>query len=149
MEVAGGIYRDPHGYFEFSFPRDGWSLLSSKASDLTLWNARMGAGIVVNVSALQEDRELSILTRHLLIAFERKRVISRETAVVDGKEAVRAVVEGWIEKSKVMAEVYVVKGEGVVYDIVFWSPTEVFAQTVQIFQQFLGTLHFVDEQEGN
>lgn len=135
--VELGRYSDPRGYFELSIPENGWQLLSWEDVDFVLWDQNAGATIVIQVTPLKEDVELTTLVRHLLIAFERKEILSQGGAQVGGREAVKTVLEGWVEGTEIMAEAYVVKGDGVVYDIIFWAPREAFPRTVEPFHQVL------------
>ena len=139
--VELGRYSDPQGYFKLTIPENGWQLLSWEDVDFALWDQNEGATIVITVTPLGEDMEddvdLAILTRHLLIAFERKEILSQGGVQVDGREAVRTMLEGWVEETEIMAEAYVVKGDGVIYDIIFWAPREAFPRTVESFHQLL------------
>jgi hypothetical protein len=141
--IEGGSYSDPQGHFALSLPRGGWQLLSWKDVDLALWDPKEGATIVVNVTPLKEEMDLGTLTRHLLIAFERKQIISQDNERVKGREAVKTVLEGWVERSEIKAEVYVVRGEGVLYDIIFWAPRDAFPRKVEQFHQFLLGINFL------
>jgi hypothetical protein len=141
--VEGGSYRDPQGYFELTLPQDGWQLLSWEDVDFALWDQNEGATIVITVTSLKKDVELVTLARHLLIAFERKRILSQGAERVNGREAVKTVLEGWVENTAVKAEAYVVKGDGVFYDIIFWAPREAFPRTVDAFRQFLISITFL------
>jgi hypothetical protein len=135
--VEEGRYSDPQGYFELSIPEDGWQLLSWKDIDFALWDQDEGATIVITVTPLKEDAALFTLARHTLIAFERKEIVSQEIAQVNGREAVKTVLDGWVEETEIKAEAYVVKGEGMFYDIIFWAPREAFPRTVEVFHQLL------------
>ncbi|OGP54072.1 MAG: hypothetical protein A2Y65_00665 [Deltaproteobacteria bacterium RBG_13_52_11] len=141
--VERGRYSDPQGQFELTLPHEGWQLISWKDVDLALWDPKEGATIVVNVTPLKEDADLATLTRHLLIAFERKQIISQDNEKVRGREAVKTVLEGWVERSEIKAEVYVVRGEGVLYDIIFWAPRDAFPRKVEQFHQFLLGINFL------
>ena len=148
--VAGERYRDPQGHFEVSIPwpkghlrHNGWRLLSWKDVDFVLWDQKEGATIVVDVTPLKEGEDLANLTRHLLIAFERKQIISKDIEQVNGREAVKTLLEAWVESTEIKAEVYVVRGEGVRYDIIFWAPLEVFPRKVQAFHQLLLGITFL------
>jgi hypothetical protein len=135
--VEGGRYSDPQGYFELSIPENGWQLLSWKDVDFALWDEDEGATIAITVTPLKEDVELATLARHLLIAFERKRVLSQRAEKINGREALKTVLEGWVEGTEIKAEAYVVKGDGVFYDIIFWAPRETFPRKVEAFHQLL------------
>jgi hypothetical protein len=141
--VEGGRYSDPQGYFELTLPQDGWQLLSWKGIDFALWDPDEGATFVVDVTSLKEDVELVTLARHLLIAFERKRILSQGAEKLNGREAVKTVLEGWVENTEVKAEAYVVRGDGVFYDIIFWAPRETFPRTVDAFRQLLVDITFL------
>lgn len=141
--VEGGIYSDPQGYFELSIPENGWQLLSWKDVDFALWDQNKGATIVITVTPLKEDVALSTLARHTLIAFEHKEILSQELEQINGKEAVKTVFDGWVEETEIKAEAFVVKGEGVFYDIIFWAPCEAFPYTVEAFHQLLGSITLV------
>ena len=99
--------------------------------------------MVVNVTPLKQGADLITLTNHLLIAFEGKRIISRDNELFQGREAVKTVLEGRVEKTEIKAEVYVVRGAGVCYDIIFWAPRDVFPRKVEAFRQFLVGITFL------
>jgi hypothetical protein len=141
--VEGGRYVDPQGYFELTLPQGSWELLSWEDVDFALWDPHEGATIVVNVTPLKKDVNLDTLTRHLLIAFERKQIISQTTVTIDGREAAQTVLQGWVEDTEIKAETYVVRGEKMVYDIIFWAPRDAFPRTVEQFHQFLLTITFL------
>jgi len=141
--VELGRYSDPQGYFELSIPENGWQLLSWEDVDFALWNQDEGATIVITVTPLKQDVELVILARHLLIAFERKEILSQGAVQVDGREAVKTVLEGWVEEAEIKVEAYVVKGDGVVYDIIYWAPREAFPRTVEAFHQLLAGINLL------
>lgn len=142
--VAGDTYRDARGYFECVLPSDGWRVSSTKDLELALWNPQVQSGIALNVTPSGGQMELETLTRHLLIAFDDKKVISRVATSVSGRRAERVILEGTIDGSRVMAETYVVRGDGFVCDIVFWAPPSVFVYEVEIFRKFLDGLHFLE-----
>jgi hypothetical protein len=137
-------YSDPQGRFELTFPKeDGWQLLSWEGIDLALWDPKTGATIVVAVTPLKEEVDVANLTRHLLIAFERKQIISQDTEKINGREALKTVLEGWVDKTEIRAEVYAVKGEGAFYDIIFWAPRDAFPRKAEQFHQFLLSINFL------
>lgn len=148
--VTGGSFSDPKGYFELTLPwlkdhlsAEDWQLLSWKDVDFVLWDQKTGATMVVDVTSLKEGADLITLTNHLLIAFERKQIISRDSELFQGREALKTVLEAWVEGAEIRAEVYVVRGEEVGYDIMFWAPRDVFPRQVEAFHQLLLSIHFL------
>ena len=99
--------------------------------------------MAVRVTSLKKEADLITLSNHLLIAFERKKIISRESEQVQGREALKTTLEAWVEGTEIAAEVYVVRGEGVYYDIMFWAPRDVFPRQVEAFHQLLPGIHFL------
>lgn len=141
--IAGGSYSDPKGYFELTLPAEDWQLLSWKDVDFVLWDQKTGATMMVNVTSLKKGADLITLTNHLLIAFERKQIISRDNELFQGREALKTVLEAWVEGTEIKAEVSVVRGTGVCYDIIFWAPRDVFPRQVETFHQLLLSIRFL------
>jgi hypothetical protein len=142
--VNGGSYRDPQVGFELTLPQeDGWQLLSWEDVDFVLWEPKTGATIVVDVNPLKEDLEPAVLTNQLLIAFERKQIISQDTVMVNGREAMKTILEGWVERTEITAEVYVMRGGGSFYDVMFWAPHDAFPRKVEQFHLFLLGINFL------
>jgi hypothetical protein len=140
--VNGGIYTDPKGYFELTLPTAGWQSLSWKGVDLVLWDRDSGATMVVDAAPVEKGANLINLSNHLLIAFERRQVISRNHELIQGREAVKTVAEAWVEGTAIKTEIYVVRGREVSYNIMFWAPRDVFPRQVGTFQQLLYSIHF-------
>jgi len=118
-------------------------LLSWKDVDFVLWEQKTGATIVVNVTSLKEETNLIALTNQLLIAFEGKQIISRDSELFQGCEALKTVLEARVEGTEIAAEVYVVRGAGVCYDIMFWAPRDVFPRQVEAFHRLLLGIHIL------
>jgi hypothetical protein len=141
--TAGEHFIDPQRNFELSIPQDGWQLLSWKKVNFVLWDSRTGATIVVNVNREKGDLNLISLTNRLLSAFEGERIISQDTEQVDGREALKTVLEARVEQTEITAEAHVVRGNGVSYDIIFWAPLDAFPRQVETFHHLLASLHFL------
>jgi hypothetical protein len=148
--VAAGTYRDSQGHFELTLPwlkdhpREGdWQLLSWEDVDFVLWDQKTRATIVINVTPVKDEADLANLTRHLLIAFERKQIISQGADRVTGRAAVKTALTAWVDETEIQAETYVVQGEGVVYAIIFWAPRDTFSRTSEQFHRFLDGINFL------
>jgi hypothetical protein len=48
-----------------------------------------------------------------------------------------------VDGTEIKAEAYVVKGDGVFYDIIFWAPREAFSREIDAFHQFLVGINFL------
>jgi hypothetical protein len=141
--VATGTYRDPQGRFELTLPKGGWQLLSWGDVDFVLWDQKTRATIAINVTPVKDEADLANLTRHLLIAFERKQIISQDADQVTGRAAVKTALTAWVDETEIQAETYVVQVEGAAYAIIFWSPRDTFSRAIEQFHRFLGGINFL------
>jgi len=142
--AGGAAYKEPQGFFRCILPSDGWAFSSRTDITLALWNKTHASGIAVNVTPLHDDHRLDLLVRHLLIAFDSRTVLARREIMVGGRRAQGVVLDGWVEDENIVAEAYVIKGDGVVYDIVGWSPPDTFAQMERVFHEFVQSIRFLD-----
>jgi hypothetical protein len=142
--LTSGTYSDPKGRFVLTVPEGSWQLLSWEDVDCVLWDQKTRATILVYATPFKEPAKVDLanVTRHLLIAFERKEIVSQDAVTVKGREALRTVLTAWAEKTEIEAEVYVVRGEGMRYDILLWAPRAVFPGVSGLFHRFLEELTF-------
>ena len=71
-----------------------------------------------------DDVPLAALTGHLLIGFTERTVVSQELVPLDGREALRTLVQAKLDGVPVALDVYVLKKDGCVFDLVWVSPPE-------------------------
>lgn len=95
----------------------GWELLSFAGNDLA-WGGPRGEVIAVNAECEGHgDPSLAVLTNHLLIGFENRRVIEREPFELSGRGALRSRVQAELDGVPVELEFVVLKKDGCVYDL--------------------------------
>ena len=142
--LTTGTYSDPHGRFVLKVPEGSWQLLSWEDVDCVLWDQKTRSTILVDAIPFKEQEKVDLanVTRHLLIAFERKEIVSQDTVTVKGNEGIRTVLTAWAEETEIEAEVYVVRGERVRYDILMWAPRAAFSGVSILFHRFLEDLTF-------
>ena len=90
-----------------------------------------------------DDVPLVALRHHLLIGFTERAVKREETIPFDGREALHTVLEAKLDGVPVSLDLYVLKKDGCVYDLVYVAPPSKFGNGVQGFEAFaagFGTL---------
>jgi hypothetical protein len=142
--LTNGTYNDPRGRFALTLTEGSWQLLSWEDVDCVLWDQKTRTTILVDATPFKEREKVDLanVTRHLLIAFERKEIISQDSVMVKGREAIRTVLTAWAEETEIAAEIYVVRGEGMRYDILVWAPRAVFPGVSGLFHRFLEDITF-------
>lgn len=99
-----------------------WEFLSFTGNDLA-WGGPEGEVIAVNAECEGHgDPSLAILTNHLLIGFEDRRVMEREELMVTGRGALRTRVQARLDGLPVEMELTVLKKDGCVYDLTYLAP---------------------------
>ena len=134
--IGGGLYSDPEGFFSFRLP-GGWELVRTKEVKVALIKPHEATGIALNATPRKKDLPLPILVRHLLIGFEKKEFLEEGPFSFQGREGRRAVVMGEMGGERVKMEALVLKGKGIVYDILFWAPPDLFSKRRKEFSAFL------------
>ncbi len=94
-------------------------------------------GIALNATPRKKDLPLPILVRHLLIGFEKKELLEEVPFPFQEREGMKAIAVGEMEGERVKMVALVLKGKGVVYDILFWAPPELFSKREGEFEAFL------------
>ena len=133
---GGGVYSDPEGFFSFRLP-GGWELVRTKEVKVALIRPHEATGIALNATPGKRDLPLPILVRHLLIGFEKKELLEEVPFPFQEREGMKAIAVGEMEGERVKMVALVLKGKGVVYDILFWTPHELFPKREGEFEAFL------------
>lgn len=123
-----GVFEAPGVVYRVEAPRD-WELLSFSGNDLA-WGGPAGEVMAVNAECEDHgDPSLEVLTNHLLIGFEDRRVVEREPLQVAGRGALRTRILASLDGLPVEMELTVLKKDGCVYDLTYLAaPTGFDAQ---------------------
>ena len=117
----------------------GWGLLSFSGNDLA-WGGPSGEVIAVNAECEDHgDPSLAVLTNHLLIGFEDRRVIEREPFELAGRGALRTRVEARLDGVPVALELVVLKKDGCVYDLTYLAPPTRFDSELPTYRKVVAS----------
>ena len=136
-------YRSAKG-FRVVLPGQDWRVVGESRADLELRHRGAPAGIVVNASCDSRlvGRSVEALRLEILAGFSDREVAVRDAVAVAGREAAHRGVEGQagVTGERVRVELFVLKGDRCVYDLLYAAPPVDFARGQADFQRLVGTL---------
>ena len=122
-----------------------WRRIQVEGADLAFRDDPREASALFNVRCgrRDDDAPLSALTDHLIMGTTAREVQTQDTIPFDGREAMRTVVRAKLDGVPMQYEIYVMKKDGCVYDIVYVAPPDRFADGAQDFERFTQGVHAV------
>lgn len=84
-----------------------------------------------------DDVPLGALTQHLLIGFTEREIDKQELTPLDGREAMHTVASAKLDGVKVSLDIWVMKKDGCVWDLVFVASPSTFSAGVPAFSSFV------------
>jgi hypothetical protein len=120
-----------------------WRRVDVGGADLAFRDdARAGSALFdVRCGRRDDDAPLSVLSDHLVMGTTDREIESRETIPFDGREAMHTLLHAKLDGVPMQYDIYVVKKDGCVYDIVYVAPPAYFAAGVPDFERFTHGMH--------
>lgn len=110
--------------------------------------ARQGSTLFdVRCNARDDDAPLSVLTEHLIMGTTEREFDSQETIPFDGREALHTLMRAKLDGVPMQYDIYVMKKNGCVYDLVYVAPPDRFSQGAPAFDAFARGLHAATPNE--
>jgi hypothetical protein len=121
----------------------GWEPLRVDGADLAYRDAANDGSALFDVHCERRDDDapLSILTGHLIMGTTDRDIQSEETLPFDGREAMHTQMLAKLDGVPLQYDIYVMKKDGCVYDLVYVAPADRFAQGRGDFERFALGLH--------
>jgi hypothetical protein len=121
----------------------GWEPLRVEGADLAYRDPSHGASVLFDVRCGQKDDDapLSVLTGHLILGTTARVVATEETLPFDGREALHTQMRAKLDGVPMQYDIYVMKKDGCVYDLVYVAPPDRFADGAGDFERFARGLH--------
>ncbi|HTQ45579.1 MAG TPA: hypothetical protein VMI75_22625 [Polyangiaceae bacterium] len=112
--------------------------------------ARQGSTLFdVRCGARDDDAPLSVLTEHLIMGTTQREYDSQETVPFDGREALHTLMRAKLDGVPMQYDIFVMKKNGCVYDLVYVAPPDRFSQGAPAFEAFARGLHAATPNEAN
>lgn len=120
-----------------------WKRIDVEGADLAFHDdAREGSTLVdVRCRRRDDDAPLSVLTDHLIMGTTEREVGTQETVPFDGREAMHTLLRAKLDGVPMQYDLYVMKKDGCIYDIVYVAPPTHFAEGAQDFERFTRGIH--------
>jgi hypothetical protein len=122
---------------------ESWSQVRVEGADVAYRDQGRAGSVLLDVRCGERDDDapLSVLTSHLIMGTTERQPISEETVPFDGREALHTVMRAKLDGVDLQYDMYVMKKDGCVYDIVYLSPPSRYQEGAAAFAQFARGLH--------
>jgi hypothetical protein len=124
---------------------NGWRRIEIANADLAFRDDAHEASILVNgrCTGRDSDAPLAVLVRHLMMGTTEERPLDDDPKpfALDGREALQRLLEAKLDGVVMRYDVYVLKKDGCVYDMVFLAPPEHFSAGRPAFDEFVRAFH--------
>jgi hypothetical protein len=135
----GRVYRGEG--FAFAVPPlpEPWKPMSRSEAALAFRDETGGRSILVNARCGQDEDDvpLASLTQHLFISFTRREIEDQKVVPFDRREALHTVLTADLDGVPMRYDVWVMKKDGCVYDILYFAPPAQFERGRAAFARFV------------
>ncbi len=120
-----------------------WRRIELGGADLAYRDdAREGSAMFhVRCGQHEDDAPLAALTAHLIIGTTQRDFVTQDTIPFDKREALHTLMRAKLDGVPMQYDIYVMKKDGCVYDLVYVAPPEKFTAGAADFERFALGLH--------
>jgi hypothetical protein len=120
-----------------------WRRLEIEGADLAFRDPPREGSVLFHVRCgnRDDDAPLTVLTQHLIMGTTERDFTSQETLPFDQREALRTQMRAKLDGVPMQYDIYVMKKDGCVYDLVYVAPPDRFAAGAADFDRFARGLH--------
>ena len=116
----------------------GWRRIQVDGADLAFRDDERSGSALFNVRCGQRDDDapLTALTQHLIMGTTEREFDAQDTVPFDGREALHSLLRAKLDGVPMQYDIYVMKKDGCVYDLVYVAPPGRFATGAAAFEPF-------------
>jgi len=142
----GSVYRDGKVAFRVGDVPGGWHKVDVDDAALAFRDDR-GSSVLVNAQCglKAEDIPLVALTNQLIMGTTEREYVKEEVLQFDRREARHTILRAKLDGVPLVWDIYVMKKDGCVYDLVFVAPGDRFEQGRDSFERFATGFHTLAE----
>ncbi len=135
----GRVYHGDGFAFAVPPPSDRWERVKHPDAALAFRDPDSGGTVMVNARCGmdEDDVPLSALTQHLFIDFTKREIEEQEAVPFDGREAMHTVLTADFDGVTMRYDVWVLKKDGCVYDLLYFAPPARFERGRPAFAQLV------------
>jgi hypothetical protein len=132
----GSLYQGEGFAFRIPPPPSDWSRLNASHAALAFRDeANHGTVMVHGRCGLDgDDVPLASLTQHLFLQFTEREIKTQEVVPFDGREAMHTMLDAKLDGVAMSYDVWVLKKDGCVYDLLYLAPRASFDRGRQSFE---------------
>jgi len=120
----------------------GWRRIQVDGGDLAYRDDAREASALLDVRCRRDDdAPLTALTAHLVMGTTDRTIQKQEIVAFDGRQAMHTLLDAKLDGVAMRYDIYVLKKDGCVHDIVYVAPPDRFADGVPGFERFALGLH--------
>jgi hypothetical protein len=122
-----------------------WRRVDVEGADIAFRDdARAGSAMFdVHCGGRDDDAPLAILTQNLVMGTTAREFDTQEVIPFDRREALHSKLRARLDGVPMQYDIYVMKKDGCVYDVVYVAPPDRFADGSGDFERFVAGLHTV------
>jgi hypothetical protein len=142
----GTLYRGKNVAFRIPAPPESWEPIEVSHAALAFRDPLSRATIMLNgrCGSDAEDVPLTALTNHLFLQFTDRQIQLQETVPFDGREALHTALEAKLDGVPLLYDVWVLKKDGCVYDLLYLAPPADAARGLTAFRALVRGFSTVD-----
>jgi hypothetical protein len=116
----------------------GWRRIGVNGADLAFRDDDRNGSALFNMRCGQRDDDapLGVLTGHLIMGTTAREFDSQDTVPFDGREALHTLLRAKLDGVPMQYDIYVMKKDGCLYDLVYVAPPGHFADGAADFERF-------------
>jgi hypothetical protein len=114
-----------------------WRRVAIDGADLAYRDESRDASVMFDVRCARgSDAPLSVLTEHLIMGTTSRDFVSQEIVPLDHREALHTLMRAKLDGVPMQYDIYVMKKDGCVYDMVYVAPPDRFTAGAADFERF-------------
>jgi len=116
----------------------GWRRIDVEGADLAFRDDERSGSALFNVRCgrRDDDAPLAVLTNHLVMGTTEREFDAQDTVPFDGREALHSLLRAKLDGVPMQYDIYVMKKDGCLYDLVYVAPPGRFADGAADFERF-------------
>ncbi len=136
-KLEGNVYRDGKVAFQVGEVPGAWHQVDVDDAALAYRDDK-GASVLINgqCNLRGTDIPLLALTNQLIMGTTEREYVKEETIQFDHREARHTILRAKLDGVPLVWDIYVMKKDGCVYDLVFVAPSDHFEQGRDGFERF-------------
>jgi len=142
----GEVYRDSTIAFRVPHVPTEWRGIRVSDAKLAFRDESREASVLVTArcNVASDDVPLASLTQQLVMGTTEREYLKEEVVPFDGREAMHAVLRAKLDGVRMQYDVYVMKKDNCVYDLVYVAPPSTFDAGAPSFESFASGFRSLD-----